>query len=113
MLKDPEFIDLTMQKTVEALVEFNFSGVKFDGCGPSNNLTRWAELINATGHAVLIEDCHWGNTVPTGKPHGSYGVGPADDGFCPGLEMPSECPYNFYRASGAVLSLLTHSLLDR
>ena len=42
--------------------------VKFDGCGPANNLTRWAELINHTGHAMTIENCHWGGTVPTGVP---------------------------------------------
>ena len=68
MLTDAVFVDLTMQKTVDAMVAMNFSGVKFDGCGPARNLTRWAELINASGHPLLIEDCHWGQTVPTGVP---------------------------------------------
>ena len=30
-LTDRSFVDLTMQKTVEVMVELNFSGVKFDG----------------------------------------------------------------------------------
>ena len=42
--------------------------VKFDGCGPANNLTRWAELINASGQPFTIENCHWGMAVPTGVP---------------------------------------------
>jgi hypothetical protein len=90
-LTDPAFVDRTLVKTAEALAAFNFSGVKLDGCGPSNNLTRWAEVLNATGKAVLIEDCHWGSTVPTGKTP-PFGVSPADDGYCAGLQTPSECP---------------------
>eukprot|EP01047_Picozoa_sp_COSAG01_P027959 COSAG01_NODE_1863_length_9037_cov_37.811591_11_plen_333_part_00 len=68
-LLDPAFVDLTMRQTVATMVHrYNFSGVKFDGCGPADNLTRWAELINRTGQPVLVEDCHWGQTVPTGVP---------------------------------------------
>ena len=37
-------------------------------CGPADNLTRWAELINASRHPLLIENCHWGQAVPTGVP---------------------------------------------
>ena len=103
-LSDSAFVDLTVQKTVEALVAFNFSGLKLDGCGPANNLTRWAEVINASGHAMLVENCHWGQTVPHGKPRQEssrmLGVSPEDDGYCIGLHTPSECPYNFYRTSG-------------
>ena len=54
MLTDPGFVDLTMRRTVEAMVAMNYSGVKFDGCGPANNLTRWAELINASGHRTAL-----------------------------------------------------------
>ena len=113
-LTDPDFVDLTVRKTVEALVAYNFSGLKLDGCGPALNLTRWAEVINASGHAVLIENCHWGKTVPLGKPweHSSssasssvvLGVSPEDDGYCTGLQVPSECPYNIYRASGDIMN---------
>ena len=91
----------------------HFTGLKLDGCGPANNLTRWAELINETGTPIAIENCHWGQTVPTGKklppppppPSSSFvGVSPKDDGYCAGLSYPSECPYNFYRASGDVIN---------
>ena len=55
-------------------------------------------MITSTGH--------WGQTVPHGhpKPDSMVGVSPEDDGFCIGLETPSECPYNFYRASGDVIN---------
>jgi hypothetical protein len=135
--------------------EFNFSGIKLDGCGPHPNLTRWAEALNASGRAVLVrekqiggsggsldpprpllthlhtvhtayseclptrlnplaertcfsqvlvEDCHWGSTVPLGRGGGGVAVGPQDDGFCRGLDTPSECPYNLYRASGDTIN---------
>lgn len=38
--------------------------VKFDSCSQFHNLTRWAELINETGHPVLIENCHQGAYTP-------------------------------------------------
>lgn len=86
------------------------------GCGPHRNLTRWAEAINASGHPILIEDCHWGGTVPLGK-LGPLGGGPGDDDYCNGTQMPSECPYNFYRSSGDTINTYervyanVHSLL--
>jgi len=36
-----------------------FDGLKADGCGPGRNLTRLAELLEATGREVLIENCHY------------------------------------------------------
>ena len=57
---------------------------------------------------MLIENCHWGQTVPHGKPreeiNNELGVSPDDDGYCIGLQAPSECPYNFFRASGDVIN---------
>ena len=41
------------------------------------NLTKWADLFNKTGKSILIENCHWGDTVPT-----------AD-----------WCPWNYFRSS--------------
>ena len=35
-----------------------FDGLKLDSCSQFNNMTLWAEEINATGHAVLLENCH-------------------------------------------------------
>ena len=98
-LTDETFLDLTITQSVKALVEYNFTGLKLDGCGPANNLSRWAEVINASGHAVSVENCHWGQTVPHGKPpdDSRLGVGPGDDGYCLGLDTPSECPYVRWR----------------
>jgi alpha-galactosidase len=112
LLTDPAFLDKCLVGTVSALVEYNFTALKLDGCGPHRNLTRWAEAINASGHATLVEDCHWGGTVPLG-----LGGGPGDDGNCNGTKMPSECPYNFYRSSGDTINTYervwanVHSLL--
>lgn len=62
---------------VDALVKFGFDGIKLDGCGRERNLDLWSRLINKTGRTVTIENCHWGQTVPT-KTH---------------------CPWNFFRTS--------------
>eukprot|EP01006_Ploeotia_vitrea_P048604 TRINITY_DN67255_c4_g1_i1.p1 TRINITY_DN67255_c4_g1~~TRINITY_DN67255_c4_g1_i1.p1 ORF type:complete len:378 (-),score=24.30 TRINITY_DN67255_c4_g1_i1:364-1344(-) len=65
---------------VNAIVGYKFDGVKLDNCGASKNLTLWAELLNKTGRPVLIENCHWGLTVPT----------------------ETWCPFNFFRSSGDI-----------
>lgn len=54
-----------------------------DACGEFENLTVWAELINATGRPMMIENCHWGGDAPY--------VLDDDTG-----EL--WCPYNIYRA---------------
>jgi len=59
---------------------FKFDAVKLDGCGKQLDLTLWSQLINKTGRRIMIENCHWGNTVPT----------------------ESWCPWNFFRTSGDV-----------
>uniref|UniRef100_A0A7S1CQ71 Alpha-galactosidase n=1 Tax=Bicosoecida sp. CB-2014 TaxID=1486930 RepID=A0A7S1CQ71_9STRA len=82
-----------MQGRAKALAAWDFDGVKLDGCGAFRNLTWWAELINATGKAMLQENCHWGGTVP-GQSGG--------DAPCDGTETPSDCPYNFFRTSGDI-----------
>ena len=66
--------------------------MKLDGCGQFRNLTWWYELINATGKPILIENCHWGQTVP-GDTGGDAPCAGGGDGV-------SLCPYNFYRTSG-------------
>lgn len=53
-----------MEGTVRAVVGYGFDGVKLDGCGQFRNLTWWAELLNATGRPVLVENCH-GPPFPT------------------------------------------------
>jgi len=56
---------------------FEFDGVKLDGCGKQMDLDLWASLINKTGRRIMIENCHWGQTVPT----------------------QTWCPWNFFRTS--------------
>jgi len=63
---------------VHYLVEvFKFDSVKLDGCGKQLDLDLWASLINQTGRRIMIENCHWGQTVPT----------------------KTWCPWNFFRTS--------------
>ena len=65
----------------KALLEFGFDGIKLDNCGKELDLDSWADALNATGKAVMIENCHWGRTPP--HPNGW-------------------CPFNFYRTSNDV-----------
>jgi alpha-galactosidase len=45
---------------VAALAAFGFDSVKLDGCANpgQTNASLWSSLLNATGKAILIEDCH-------------------------------------------------------
>eukprot|EP01062_Namystynia_karyoxenos_P015880 TRINITY_DN157_c0_g1_i2.p1 TRINITY_DN157_c0_g1~~TRINITY_DN157_c0_g1_i2.p1 ORF type:complete len:447 (+),score=168.08 TRINITY_DN157_c0_g1_i2:68-1342(+) len=103
-----------MERSAQAVADYGFDGVKLDGCGEFLNLTWWAELLNQTGRRVMIENCHWGRTVPGAGQGGrqpvmhqgelrSADAGPSQaDGPCSGTTMPSDCPYNFYRTSGDI-----------
>eukprot|EP01064_Diplonema_japonicum_P003109 TRINITY_DN1204_c14_g1_i1.p1 TRINITY_DN1204_c14_g1~~TRINITY_DN1204_c14_g1_i1.p1 ORF type:complete len:423 (+),score=82.68 TRINITY_DN1204_c14_g1_i1:23-1270(+) len=88
--KDPSYIAKHMQQSAAAVAEAGFDGVKLDGCGQFLNLTWWGSLLNQTGRPIMIENCHWGGTVP-GQTTG--------DAPCSGTTMPSNCPYNFFRSS--------------
>ena len=68
------------QGDVAALIEFGFDSVKLDGCGAQRDLDLWANLMNASGRAIMIENCHWGGTTPNA----------------------TWCPWNFFRTSGDV-----------
>lgn len=57
-------IETMMRGSVKMLVDMGWDGVKFDSCSQFHNLTHWAELINATGRPVLIENCHQGAYTP-------------------------------------------------
>ena len=61
---DDDMADRIMRGSVRMLAEQKWDGVKFDSCSMFHNLTRWAELINATGRRVLIENCHQGAYTP-------------------------------------------------
>lgn len=34
--------------------------IKLDGCGKQLDLQLYADLFNATGKSILMENCHWG-----------------------------------------------------
>ena len=61
---DADTVDLVMRGSVKMLADQGWDGVKFDSCSMFHNLTKWAELINATGRPVLIENCHQGAYTP-------------------------------------------------
>ncbi|EDQ91557.1 uncharacterized protein MONBRDRAFT_31543 [Monosiga brevicollis MX1] len=75
-----DLIDAHYAGDVTAIAGYGYDGVKLDGCGEFMNLTYWADLLNATGRPILIENCHWGDTLPT----------------------VDWCPFNFYRTSGDI-----------
>jgi len=77
---DSTYVASHYQGDVNAIVGYGFDEVKLDGCGEFLNLTLWAQLLNASGRPVLIENCHWGGDVPT----------------------QDWCPFNFFRTSGDI-----------
>lgn len=60
----PQDGQLHYQGDVQATLDFGFSSIKLDACGIFRNMTYWAELFNATGRQVMIEDCHFGRDGP-------------------------------------------------
>ena len=40
-----------------------FDGLKFDAGGGNDNMTLWAEAVNATGREILLENCNNGGYV--------------------------------------------------
>jgi hypothetical protein len=73
-------LDINYQGDVRQLNKLGFDGVKLDGCGAQRNMTRYAELMNATGRTFLIENCHWGRCTSS------------DDSSCPDTTW---CPFNW------------------
>ena len=52
-----------MEGSVRMAADQEWDGVKFDSC-LMHNLSRWSELINATGRPMLLENCHQGAYTP-------------------------------------------------
>jgi len=77
-----------MRGDVEAILEYDFDGVKIDSCGPSHHLLDWADLINKTGKQLMIENC-WNNaTFPYWHDSRTYDY--------------VVCPMNFFRISNDI-----------
>lgn len=72
--------DACYEQDVKALVGLGFDSVKLDGCGKQLDLQKWSDLIEQTGKSILIENCHWGQTLPNA----------------------TWCPWNYYRSSGDI-----------
>lgn len=68
------------QGDVDATIAYGFDSIKLDGCGVQLDLAMWASLFNATGKSILIENCHWGRTLPTA----------------------TWCPWNYFRSSNDI-----------
>ena len=84
---------LNYQGDVQRLHEYGFDAVKLDGCGAATNMTRYAELMAATGRSYEIENCHWGHCGADAWFHNP------DGSSCP---TASWCPFNHYRTSGDI-----------
>ena len=52
------FAETVLAGSVAALHSLGFDGVKLDACSQFNNLTQWNAMINASGRATLVENCH-------------------------------------------------------
>lgn len=72
---------------VRMLHSLGFDGVKLDDCGAQRNMTLYAELMQSTGKAYTIENCHWGKCSPS------------DSSSCPTADW---CPFNWFRTSGDI-----------
>ena len=60
---ETEEIDKNYAGDIAALHELGFDAGKFDNCGAMKNLTKYAELMVATGKNYTVENCHWGHCV--------------------------------------------------
>eukprot|EP01043_Picozoa_sp_COSAG02_P015065 COSAG02_NODE_633_length_19262_cov_32.473256_3_plen_232_part_00 len=61
---DEDMVERVMQGSVRMAADQGWDGVKFDSCSMMHNLSRWSELINASGRPMLIENCHQGAYTP-------------------------------------------------
>jgi hypothetical protein len=93
MFTDPAMIARVVERSVAMLAAAGFDSLKLDSGSQFNNMTLWAELLNATGRAFEIENCHQGGLTP-GQ------VVPGQE--CTGTVGVSDCPYSMYRTSDDV-----------
>eukprot|EP00980_Cylindrotheca_fusiformis_P019396 scaffold6663_cov92-Cylindrotheca_fusiformis.AAC.4 len=84
------------QGDVQALVDYDFDGVKLDACGWQMDLDLWSSLISQhqqQDRPILIEACHWGKTIP-GRPNYVVVRNNTIDA--------SWCPFHYWRTSGDI-----------
>jgi len=88
-------MDAVAAGAVAAIKHYGFDSVKLDSGFPvGSNLSKWRELLNATGRPVMVENCHQGAEAP--------GMDDKNDetSNCTGLTAVSDCPFNFWRTTG-------------
>ena len=85
MFTDPAQILTIVRRSAAAVARLGFLNLKLDSCGQFNNLTLWAEQLNATGVAIAIENCHQGGVAP--------GQNKVPGQHCSGTTPVSDCPY--------------------
>jgi hypothetical protein len=51
------WVNLTYHGDVKQIVDAGFTSVKIDSCGLHSDLVEYADLVNATGHPVMVENC--------------------------------------------------------
>lgn len=93
-----------IHKIVDDVIHLGFDGIKIGSCSQWNNMTLWAELLNATGKPILLENCHQGALVPGQQIPGNQRL---SGGFCTGTSGVSDCPYHSYRSSDDIQVIRT------
>ena len=76
-----------------------FDGLKFDAGGGNDNMTLWAEAVNATGREILLENCNNGGYVPYGLAHSPHWH------WDPERDPPmvdQGCPFNMFRVGSDI-----------
>ena len=99
---DPIQIAMIVRRSAEAVARLGFKSLKLDSCGQFNNMTLWAEELNATGVAIAIENCHQGGMTP--------GQNRVPGQHCSGTTAISDCPYSSYRTSDDIQPTWAHLL---
>ena len=46
------------------MINYGFDSIKLDNCGVQKDLNKWASIMGELNKPILIENCHWGLTLP-------------------------------------------------
>lgn len=79
-------IDRVFNGSVQAFRGYDFEGLKLDSCSEFDDIHRWSRLVNSSGPAVLIENCHNG-PAPTVLDNATGEL---------------DCPFNIYRTGSDI-----------
>jgi len=82
--KNGAWVNRTYIGDVKQVTAAGFESVKIDSCGLHSDIEHYAQLFNASGHRVMIEECAQGGVV---------GVRNATETWC---------PFNLFRTGGDI-----------